>query len=443
VAAKSITECVKGMTRPRRFFYGWIVVATSAVGLLLGAFPIVAFSFGVFFQPFAREFHAGRAAISLAFTIHNVASGLCAVVVGRLADRFGARRVILPGLALVGLILTSALAMGARLWELYAFYLALGVVAPATTTVPYALVVSRWFDRRRGLAIGLMMVGLGAGAIVMPMLAQRLIASFGWRTAFALVGGAILVIPIPIVALLLRDTPAEMGLLPDGAAPIAAPGAAGARLDGLTWDESRRSGTFWLMIAAFVLLAASMHACIVHMPQLLADRGAMPETAAMASSVVGLALLAGRIGCGYFLDRHFGPYVALAVCGLSALGVALLWTGAAGVLALAAALLLGLGMGSEVDLIAFLMSRYFGLRSLGRTIGFAFGAFVLAGGVGPLVMGLSFDRTGSYRLPLAAFLAATLVAGALVARLGPYRFGVRSGNEAPARAGAEARPPAP
>jgi hypothetical protein len=88
-------------------------------------------------------------------------------------------------------------------------------------------------------------------------------------------------------------------------------------------------------------------------------------------------------------------------------------------------------MGSEVDIIAFLMSRYFGLRSLGRTIGVAFGAFVLAGGIGPLVMGLSFDRTGSYGLPLAGFFAATLVAGALVARLGPYRFGV--GREYQAR----------
>jgi cyanate permease len=91
---------------------------------------------------------------------------------------------------------------------------------------------------------------------------------------------------------------------------------------------------------------------------------------------------------------------------------------------LADAFLVGLGLGSEVDIIAFLMSRYFGLRSLGRTVGFAFGAFVLAGGIGPLVMGFSFDRSGSYRVPLAGFFAATLVAAALVARLGAYRFGV-------------------
>ncbi len=425
--------------RSRRFFYGWVVVATSAVGLFLGAFPIVAFSFGVFFQAFAREFHAGRAAISLAFTIHNVVSGLIAVVVGRLADRFGARKVILPGLALVGLILVSAEAIGTQLWGLYAFYLVLGVVGPTTTTVPYALVVSRWFDLRRGMAIGLMMVGLGTGAILMPMLAQRLIAGFGWRTAFALIGCAILVIPMPVVALLLRDTPAEMGLRPDGGIQTA---AAGGRADGLAWDECRRSGTFWLMVTAFVLLAASVHACVVHMPELFADRGSTPQTAALAGSVAGLALLVGRIGCGYVLDRCVGRYVAIAICGLSALGIALLWIGTAGLLALAAAFLVGLGMGSEVDIIAFLMSRYFGLRSLGRTLGFAFGAFVLAGGVGPLIMGLSFDRTGSYRGPLAGFFAATLVAAALMARLGPYRFGVRLGCDARAIARAEVRPQA-
>jgi len=277
---------------------------------------------------------------------------------------------------------------------------------------------------------------------VMPMLAQRLIADFGWRTAFALVGCAILVIPIPIVALLLRDTPAEMDMLPDGGIQTAAPPAARDHPDGLTWDESRRSGTFWMMVTAFVLLAASVHACVIHMPELFADRGATPQTAAMASSVVGLALLVGRIGCGYFLDRYFGPHVALAVCGLAALGIALLWIGTGGVPALAAAFLVGLGMGSEVDIIAFLMSRYFGLRSLGRTIGFAFGAFVVAGGVGPLVMGLAFDRTGSYRVPLAGFFAATLVAAAFVARLGPYRFGVRLVCDTRTIARAEAGPQA-
>ena len=405
-------------------FYGWIVVATSALGLFLGAFPIVAFSFGVFFQSFVREFHASRATVSLAFTVHNLVSGISAVVIGRLADRIGSRLVVLPGLGIVAVLLFSAKAIGSSVWELYLFYIAVGVVGSATTTVPYALVVSRWFDRRRGLALGGMMVGLGAGAVVMPVVAQRLIASFGWRNAFAIVGGAMLTIPLPIVGAFLKDTPAQIGLLPDGASPGGTPlSHRDGELDGVNWHEARQSGTFWLLIAVFVLLAASVHACVIHLPQLFADRGATAAYAATASSVVGLALLVGRIGCGYFLDRYFGGRVALAICLGAALGIALLWTGGAGEVALAGAFLVGLGMGAEVDIIAFLMSRYFGLRSLGATVGFAFAAFVIAGGLGPLVMGLAFDRTGSYRLPLAALGTAAIVAAALVTQLGPYRFG--------------------
>src|SRR4051812_48714676 len=245
------------MSDQPKVFYGWVVVATAAVGLFLGAFPIVAFSFGVFFPSFVGEFHASRAAVSLAFTIHNVLSGLFAVFIGRIVDRTGARSVILPGLVTVATLLLAAEAIGSRLSELYLFYIALGVVGSATTTVPYALVVSRWFDRRRGLALGAMMVGLGLGAVVMPIVAQRLIAAFGWRSAFAIVGCAMLLVPVPIVGLLLKDAPAQMGLLPDGAGFTTGPSdRRHGPEDGLTWSETRRSGTFWLLIAVFVLLAA-------------------------------------------------------------------------------------------------------------------------------------------------------------------------------------------
>ena len=432
----ALGRTVVGMSERPKVFYGWVVVATAALGLFLGAFPIVAFSFGVFFQPFVHEFHRSRAAVSLAFTLHNLVSGVSAVVVGRMADRIGARSVILPGLASVAALLFAAKAIGSSLCELYLFYIALGVVGSATTTVPYALVVSRWFDRRRGLALGGMMVGLGVGAVVMPVVAQRLIATFGWRNAFAIVGSAMLAMPLPIVGALLKDSPAEIGLLPDGASPGRPPlSRRDVGLDGVSWREARQSGTFWLLIAVFVLLASSVHACVIHLPQLFADRGAIATTGALASSVVGVALLVGRIGCGYFLDRYFGGRVAVAICLGAALGIALLSTGATGSAALAGAFLVGLGMGAEVDIIAFLMSRYFGLRSLGATVGFAFAAFVVAGGLGPLVMGLAFDRTGSYRLPLAAFTATAIVAAALVTRLGPYRFGPPDSDNATGRVG--------
>jgi MFS family permease len=161
------------------------------------------------------------------------------------------------------------------------------------------------------------------------------------------------------------------------------------------------------------------------MAAIFSDRGATMASTALAVSVAGLALLAGRAGTGFFLDRFFGPYVAMVLFTLAASGIALLWIGATGMPALLGAFLVGLGMGAEMDIIAYLISRYFGLRSLGAAFGAAFCAFVLASGLGPLIMGFAFDRTGSYRAPLAGFFWATMLAAALVSRLGPYRFTVK------------------
>lgn len=130
------------MRGQRRLFYGWVVVAAAAVGQLLGSIPIAVFAFGTFFPLFIRQFHTSRAAISLAFTIHNLISGVFAVFVGCLCDRFGVRKVILPGLAILGVVLLSAETIGSRVSQLYIFYAALGIVAPATNSVPYT---ASWF----------------------------------------------------------------------------------------------------------------------------------------------------------------------------------------------------------------------------------------------------------------------------------------------------------
>lgn len=405
-------------------FYGWVVVATSALGLLFGAFPIVVSSFTIFFKSYLDEFHAGRGAISLALTLHNLFAALLAAYIGRQADRLGARKVILPGLGMLALVLLSAQAIGSKVWQLYVFYSALGIVSSTTTSVPYGLVVSRWFSRQRGLALGLTMSGLGLGAMIAPPLAQSLTAHYGWRSAFAIAAGAILLVPAPIVGLFLKEFPMPVGSLSTGLpnAPI--------HLQGLNWREIRKSPTFWVMTAAFVLAGASISSCVAHMSALFLDRGAALGSAALAPSVVGFALLAGRAGTGFFLDRHFGPRVAFFVFGMNAVGIALLWTGVAGLPGLVGAFLVGIGLGAEGDIVAYLTGRYFGLRALGVAFGFTFGAFILASGLGPLIMGFAFDLTGSYRAPLAGFFIASLVSAALMASLGPYRTPLTANAEA-------------
>ena len=410
------------MSERPRFFYGWWIVVVSAIGLGFGYAPIIVYSFGVFIKPLTQELHSNRAGISLAFTLANLLQSVSSPLAGRLADRFGARRVILLSTVILALLLVSSHLLSARLRDFYIFYGLLGFVGSGPAPIPYVKVISRWFDRRRGLALGLTMFGIGSGAILMPALAQRLIAMLGWRSTYMIIGLLVLVVSVPLVAFFLKESPEEMGLLPDGA--IATPQAAEKQNtgEGLAWRDVRRSKAFWIMVGAIFLVGASVHGCVLHLVPLLSDQGVSSNRVALATSFLGGALLIGRVGSGYLLDRFFAPRVGMCLFGAAACGIALLRMGAASGLVLLAVFLIGLGMGSEVDIIAYLVSRYFGLRAFGEVYGYAFASYVLAGALGPWLMGLGFDRSGSYGSVLVGFLLAILLAVVLMTRLGPYRF---------------------
>jgi len=410
------------MSERPTLFYGWWIVAVSAIGLGLGYAPIIVYSFGVFIKPLTQELHSNRASISLAFTLANLLQSVSSPLAGQLADRFGARKVILLSSVIFALLLVSSHVLSPKLWDLYVFYGLLGFVGSGPAPIPYVKVISRWFDRRRGLALGLTMFGIGSGAILMPALAQRLIAVLGWRSTYMVIGLLVLLVSVPVVAFFLKESPAEMGLLPDGA--IAAREAAEKQntREGMAWIDARRSKTFWFMVGAIFLVGASVHGCVLHLVPLLSDQGVTSNRVALATSFLGSALLIGRVGSGYLLDRFFAPRVAVCLFGAAACGIALLRMGAASELVLLAVFLIGLGMGSEVDIIAYLVSRYFGLRAFGEIYGYAFASYVLAGALGPWLMGLGFDRSGSYGSVLVGFLLATLLAVFFMTRLGPYRF---------------------
>jgi len=403
------------------FLYGWWIVFVAAVGLSMGYGPIVTFTFGVFFKLLNQEFGWSRGDISQAFSLSLFVMSLVFPFIGRLVDRFGARKVIIPSILLFGLGLMSLSLLSANIWQLYAVYILLGLVGGGTAPVPYSNVLSHWFDKRRGLALGIAMVGLGLGAFVMPSLAQMLIVSQGWRQAYIVFGLMVMVITIPIVGLFFKETPEMVGLRPDGDVINPNQPNGSEQKIGLSAQEARQTHTFWILVGAFFLMSASVHGCLIHLVPLLTDRGISPQLAAGATSLFGAALLFGRVGAGYLLDHFFASSVALCFfCG-SALGLLLLWSGVTGTAAFIAAFLVGLGMGAEGDIIAYLIGRYFGLRAFGEIYGYAFGAFTLGGVSGPLLMGRGFDATGSYSLGLGVFVVVTLIAAGLMTRLGPYR----------------------
>jgi sugar phosphate permease len=292
--------------------------------------------------------------------------------------------------------------------------------------VPYGVVISHWFNRHRGLALGLSMMGIGIGSVVVPILAQHLITSFGWRAAFAIVGGAVLLLPLPVIAALLQNDPAQRGLQPDGDEKTPASELLPQDKQGLSWHEIWHSQIFWVLIAIFSLAGASVHGAVLHMSAIFTDGGISAERAAMATSLVGAAVIAGRLSSGYLLDRLFAPRVAMLFYSATALGIAILCTRTHGTLALIAAFLVGLGMGAEVESMGYMVSRYFGLAAFGTAYGHAFAAFMIAGSAGVYLMGAGYDRFHSYTIPLAGLGAAMMLALLLLTRLGPYRYGVET-----------------
>jgi MFS family permease len=397
---------------------GWWVVLASAFGLFWGI-PITVYSFSVFFKPLMQEFHAGRAAVSLAFTLKLIAAALCAAPIGWLTDRKGPRRVILIGIGIFGFILLANRIFSGSIAQFYCFYLLLGLCTGGVGPIPYGSLIAHWFDKSRGLALGLTMLGIGLGAVIIPSVAQTLIARFAWRTAYSILGASVLFICWPVVACFVKERPEDFISVTDRAS-ARTNGIEGAR-QGLSAHEAWRRRDFWLMACAFTLVSASVQGCVVHMAPMLSDRNLGMRAAASGSSLIGAAVMIGRIGTGYLLDRTFAARLASILFALSALGIVLLLL-RDGTAAFAGAFLVGLGLGAEVDLIPYMTSRYFGLCDFGKVYSSLFAAFALAGALGPLIMGAGFDRTGSYSGPLVGFVLAILLATILMTRLGPYRF---------------------
>ena len=179
-----------------------------------------------------------------------------------------------------------------------------------------------------------------------------------------------------------------------------------------------------MLIVIFSLAGASVHGVTLHMSAILTDGGATAARAATATSLLGVAVIIGRLGSGYLLDHLFAPRVAILFYSATALGIAMLCIGMRGNLALTAAFFAGLGLGAEVETVGYMISRYFGLASFATAYGVAFGAFMISGSAGVFLMGAGYDRFHSYTFPLAGLCLAMLLALILLTRLGQYRYGV-------------------
>jgi len=407
------------MTVQDRIFRGWWIVAVAIVGQCFGLAPLLVYTFGIFAKPLAQEFHTNRGSIALAVSLLDIVITFAAPGAGRLVDRYGARRVSVISYFGLAAALVSLSLVRPPLSVLYTFYALAGLLGIATCPVTFSRVVANWFDKKRGFALGLASTGIGLGAFIMPSLTQFLIDEGGWRRAYLGLAVMSLVIALPVVWMFLKGSPEEVGLLPDGVAAPSVILATGPRA-GMRVSEAMRTVTFWQLCGVFFCVAACATGAISHIAPLLTDRGVSGRSAALAASLFGAASIIGRVGNGYLVDRFFAPRVAAVLFGGAAAGVAILWSGLSGSAVFLAAALLGLAIGAESDVMPFLVSRYFGMRSMAELYGCIFGSYTLGNATGRYLFGTGFDATGSYRTPLACAFALLVLAVIGTLALGRY-----------------------
>lgn len=397
-------------------FHGWLVVAGAFIVMFMGFGA--AYSFGAFFHSLRDEFGATRREISLIFALTGFIYFALGVVSGRIADRVGPRRVIVAGGVLLGAGLLLA-ALTRQLWQVYLTYSLCVGLGVGLTYVPSVGAVQRWFVRRRGFASGLAVAGIGLGNLLFPPVAAGLIDIAGWRAAYAILGGVVLVSTLA-AALLLDRGPESRGLGPDGDPPAR---ASAATAWGMTPGEALRTRPYRLLYLAGVATTIGLFIPFAHIVPYATDHGLSELTGAVILGAIGAGSVGGRLVLGGSADR-LGRRQALAGSFLLMTVTLLWWLVATEAWSLVIfALLFGIGYGGFVALFPALTSDFFGVRHAGALLGLLYTAAAFGSLIGPTLAGVAFDASGSYTLPIALSAAANVVAACCMIVVGdPRRF---------------------
>ena len=403
-------------------FSGWWVVAGSGVGIAFGSVVFMSSAFAQLASAWGQGFGWTQPQLANAATIYLVLQTLTYPVFGWLLDRWGSRRVASASIVLFALALVVLSRVDDALWQLYAAFALIGLFSAGTNVVSYARAISLWFDRKRGLALGLAAGCQAVGAVLLPILAAEGIASWGWSRTVLAIAAFELLVCLPLVVRLVKDSPAPYGLQPDGDVGNApAPIAAQAQLLGATRTQVLRSSSFWRLALAFAAMGLTAYAISINIVFILTQTaGLTPPEVAKVQAAAGAAVLLGRVGFGWLLDRLRAPVVGLLAVGLSALGIALYAQGGSLTPIIVGAVLLGASIGGEADLMPYLASRYFGTRVLSSVFGWFLTAFFVGAAIGPVAFASLATSQQSTTLPLYLLIALQIVPVLVFATLGRY-----------------------
>ena len=390
-------------------FEGWRVAGGSALGVAFGSTPFFSAAFALLGASWTDAYGWSPRELAAAATLFLAAQTVAFPVSGWLLDRLGSRRVACASIALFGTLLIGLGRMGGSLSVFYALMALLGFMSAATNFIAYARALSTWFDRRRGLAIGLVASSQAVGLMTLPLVTQKLVEAPDLPSPLLALGGFELLVCLPAVWLLVRERPAASGG-PDSLASPAGPPLAGIL----------RSPVFWKILACISLEGLAVYAILPNTVFILGrTAGLGAHGIAGVASLAGAAFLLGRVGFGVLLDRVQARWLFLLLVALLAGGV-LFYAFAASIGVIrAGAVLLGAAGGGQSDLMPYVASRYFGIQSMSTVFGLLLLGFFAGAAVGPVLFVSVSDAAGVVGA-LVALAALQAVPAALFATLPDY-----------------------
>lgn len=395
---------------PNEWRRGWRPLVASCFGLALGLSPHAAYSIGIMASGMHADLGWPRGQILGATMVGTLAVILLGSSIGRLVDNLGARRVAListVGVAL-GLLLLST--VQTNIYVFYALWGLLTVLGLGTMPMTYAKIVSQWFDRARGMALGVALASTGIAGAFYPFFLEYLSVGSDWRNGFLGLACLPLLISLPIQFFWLKE-PAQADK--DGPTTI--------ELVGMTLKQAIRSYRFWASALAAMMLNFATGGLLPNLLPLLTEGGLSIADATVALAAIALSVTAGRLLCGALLDRMWAPNVGLVLILPAVVGAMVLSSGSMTLgTALIAVVLIGLATGAEYDMLAYITGRYFGRKHYSELFGFQFAIFAIGSGVAPGFYGMLRDRLGTYEPLLYLSGTAMLVSIGLLYTLGRY-----------------------
>ncbi len=401
--------------RPR-VFYGWYIVAASLVNLLYSG-GVAHFGFTAVFEPIANEFKWSYAQISLASSLRGLEMGLLAPVVGFLVDKWGPKKMVFGG----SIFLCLGFLLLSKVNSLLVFYLAFILIAfgmsfSGGTVIMTA--VANWFQKKAGLAMGIVASGFGLGGLLIPVV-TLLVDTYEWRTAMVIIGFGTLGIVLPL-AFIMRHRPEDYGYNPDGEADIVLKPEIEkiepARETGMTVRQALKSRVFWQLSIASCCHSFLLGAVVTHMMPYLSSLGVERSTASFIAMILPVTSIVGRLNGGWLGDRYGRKKVFTTSFFLMTIGVFIygcldydrLWLLVPFILALS------LGWGGSVTTRLTILREYFGRRSFGTIMGFVSGVMMVGNISGAPLAGWIYDTWGTYRGAWLAYGAVTLLGAFLV-----------------------------